>query len=295
MIVGAGLAGLIAAYAFPRREVFEAAPEPTQSHKALLRFRSTAVSDLTGIEFRPVIVRKAIHDGTQEVAPTIEAANLYSLKCLGRVVPDRSVWKLEPVTRFIAPEDLYDQLIEGVGKRAHWNVNIQLAEAARETTVISTIPLDITCKQLGINPGVALERSPITVMRFRVTDCDVFQTIYFPFPNTSMYRASITGDMMIVEFAGQPEGEWMQMLDRAFGPLELNALEEVKQKYGKIAPIDPDLRKALVARITTDHGIFSLGRFATWRNLLLDDVVQDAAVVKKLINASEHDRRLASI
>lgn len=295
MIVGAGLAGLITGYAFPRHEIFEAAPEPKEGHKALLRFRSNAVSDLTGIEFRPVIVRKAIHDGTQEVAPSIEAANLYSLKCLGRVVPDRSIWKLDPVTRYIAPEDFYDQLIEGVGKRAHWNVNVQLAEAARETTVISTVPLDITCKQLGINPGVALERSPITVKRFRVADCDVFQTVYFPFPNTTMYRASITGDLMIVEFAGRPEGLWRGMLDRAFGALELEELGEVEQKYGKIAPINPDTRKALVARITSEFGIFSLGRFATWRNLLLDDVVNDAAIVKRLIKASEHDRRLASI
>jgi hypothetical protein len=64
------------------------------------------------------------------------------------------------------------------------------------------------------------------------------------------------------------------------------------QAYGKFVPIDEKLRKNLVLRLTTERGIYSLGRFATWRNLLLDDVVHDAAVIKALASSSEYDRRI---
>lgn len=292
MIVGAGLAGLIAAHVFPRRRMVEAAAAPRDSHKAVLRFRSDAVSRLTGIDFRAVTVRKAIHDGVTEVAPTIAAANQYSEKCLGRIVPDRSIWNLEPTTRYIAPEDLYDQLVEAVGSRIEWGRAVDFRDLPSGT--ITTAPLDVVCRALSIEPGVTFERAAITVRRFRIDRCDAFQTVYFPCHDTSMYRASITGDLLIVEFVGEPRGEWLPQVGRAFG-LPISAFEplgEARQRYGKIAPVDAAARKALVARLTTDHGLFSLGRFATWRNLLLDDVVDDAAVIKRLLRSQDYDRRI---
>lgn len=290
-IAGAGLAGLITAHVFQRLPIIEAAPQPTESHKALLRFRSTAVADLTGIEFKAVKVRKAIHDGEKEIAPSMAAANAYAAKCTGRII-DRSIWSLEPVTRYVAPETLYEQLIDSVGSRIHWNTSAQFTSGA---PLISTAPLPIVCKALGIDTGEEFERAPITVARFRVPKCDVYQTVYFPFSNTSMYRASITGDLMIVEFVGEPIGDWYPMIARAFGVDDLDPLGEVSQKYGKIAPIDEKIRRALIPKLTTDFNIYSIGRFATWRNILLDDVVRDAAVVKKLLNADEHERRLISL
>ena len=71
MIVGAGLAGLISAHIFPGERIIEASPEPKQSHRALLRFRSPAVGELTGIEFKPVTVRKAIWSNGHFHNPTI--------------------------------------------------------------------------------------------------------------------------------------------------------------------------------------------------------------------------------
>jgi hypothetical protein len=48
-------------------------------------------------------------------------------------------------------------------------------------------------------------------------------------------------------------------------------------------------------RLTHERNIYSLGRFATWRNILLDDVVDDIAAIKKLLKAnSAYDIRRAA-
>lgn len=289
IIAGAGLAGLITAHAFQGIPILESSPQPSESHKALLRFRSTVVSDLTGIDFKAVNVRKAIHDGEHEVMPSIAAANAYALKCIGKVV-DRSIWNLESVVRYVAPENFYERLMDSVGHRVEWNTPVDFI--GLRTTAISTVPLPVVCNALGIDIGEKFELAPITVARFRVPRCDVYQTVYFPFNNTSMYRASITGDLMIVEFIGEPSGEWYPMIARAFGVDDLDPLGNVSQKYGKIAPIDEKIRRALIPKLTTEFNIYSIGRFATWRNILLDDVVRDAAVVKRLIMSDSHERRL---
>ena len=56
-IVGAGLAGLIAGSIFPRAQLFEAGDESQSIHKAVLRFRTSAVGDATGVEFKKVNVK----------------------------------------------------------------------------------------------------------------------------------------------------------------------------------------------------------------------------------------------
>ena len=104
-IVGAGLAGLIAAHAWPQATVLEAAPKPRAGHRALLRFRSEAVGRLTGIEFRRVTVRKGIWADGAYQHPAIRWANLYAQKVVNRLAGDRSIWNLETSERFIAPED----------------------------------------------------------------------------------------------------------------------------------------------------------------------------------------------
>lgn len=294
MIVGAGLAGLIAAHAFPRSAIFEVQPRPNSIHKALLRFRSDAVSQLVGIPFRKVTVRKGIFLGGWWVEPNIAAGNLYSQKVLGKVL-DRSIWSTDPVTRYVAPEDFYEQLLSAAEHRIHWGTAFEF-NRVRPEPVINTAPLPIALKELGMSAAhLTFDRAPIQVMRFRIPNCDVFQTVYYPDPAHSLYRASITGDLLICEFADGAHGDWEREVAHSFGIHEWHPLESTKQAYGKIAPIDDRERKALVARLTTEANIFSLGRFATWRNILLDDVIHDIAVVKQLITASAYERRLAAI
>lgn len=298
-IVGAGLSGLIAAHAWPGAPVYERDNEPTEHHKALLRFRSGSVAALTGIEFQKVTVRKAIYaDGFR--APTISYANAYSAKVIGRVTNDRSIWNLEPVERWIAPDDFYMQLVTNVGARIHWGTAFDIADAVThaENRIISTIPLPATMAALGEEFGGGEFRSaPITVRRYRVRDCDVYQTVYFPEPDLPIYRASITGSTLIAESVGEPlriEAEAAR-LERVFGITGLTTpIESARQRYGKIAPIDAAARRALLYRLTSRYHVYSLGRFATWRNVLLDDLVHDIAVIKKLLIGDNYGTRLVA-
>lgn len=297
LIVGAGLAGLLAAHAWPAATILEASPQPRAGHRALLRFRTDAVARLVGVEFRKVRVHKGIWADGAYHHPAIRWANLYAQKVLGagQMKGDRSIWALEPVERFIAPDNLYDQLVEACADRIHWGCKAEFSN--HSGPVVSTAPMPVTLKALGVQHHVEFHRAAITVWRCRIPGADVFQTVYFPELCLNVYRASITGDLMIIEATNDLDGEDMRAIQRAFG-VELPALSEmecVEQKYGKIAPVDDVVRKQLLFKLTHDHGIFSLGRFATWRNILLDDVVDDIAAIKKLLRAnSAYDVRRAA-
>lgn len=295
IIVGAGLAGLLAAHAWPQLEIVERNPEPTESHKALLRFRNDSVSKLTGVDFRQVLVRKAVWSGGAFVAPTIAHANRYSLKCLGKVLPDRSIWNLDPVTRFVAPDDFYDTLIQAVRSRVRWGCQMDFTIGQ---SCISTAPLPLTLESLGIETELTFDRAPIVVQRATVPMCDAFQTVYYPDPATKLYRASITGDTLIAEFVSEPEDGWIErQIVPAFGVDNFLFKDRRRhhQQFGKIAPVDDAARKALLFELTQRHHIFSLGRFATWRNVLLDDVVEDIAVIKRLMRSQSYERKRASV
>lgn len=296
MIVGAGLAGLIAAHVFPNEPIIDAAKEPNGRHKALLRFRSSVVSDLTGIEFTKVTVRKAISVGGSLVRPDINVANKYSRKVLG-VLADRSIWNLDPVVRYIAPEDFYERLIDAVGHRVQWGVKADFAGARSD--VISTAPMPLALSALGIDSGLEFRHKPVLVRQYRIQfPADVHQTIYFPTFVHHLYRASIVGNLLICEFTAPPVDDgWLTELQHAFAlpPGFGELISETTQDRGKIDAVDEHTRRALVARLTQDHNIYSLGRFATWRNILLDDVVHDAHVIKQLRLASTYDRKLKGI
>ena len=304
-IIGAGLAGLIAACHFQDAEIQEAGPVKA-THKALLRFRDKGVSALTGIPFKEVTVRKAIYgiDGLVSEC-TIPLANQYARKVTG-TLSSRSIWSLESVQRYIAPDDFYDQLVERHAGRIYPNQPVtKISEADKALySTISTAPLPVILAAAGMEaPQLKLDRAAINVARFRVPNCDVYQTVYFPAPHLRVFRASITGDILIVEsvaYENAPpsahmsdEAELSTIL-YAFGigdmRDDLEPLEKVNQKYGKIVPLPSDQRHAILYELTTRFGVYSLGRFATWRNILLDDVAQDIVTVDRLVNASDYGR-----
>lgn len=293
IIIGAGLSGLLAAIAFPRSEVIEAKPRAA-SHRALLRFRSTEVAALTGIEFKRVMVRKGIWFDDAFVEPSILLANLYSRKVIGRL-GERSIWNVAPVERFIAPDDLYDQLVDMIGPRIQFEMPFSFTPIPTKIPVISTAPLYVTLKALGIDtPGLTFQRERIFVYRATLppTEGSVFQTIYFPSADTPIYRASITGKTIIVESMRNVISTDLDKLEYAFGVETRNLQwERGAQEFGKITPIEDESRRALLGKLTSEHNLFSLGRFGTWRNILLDDVVHDIAVIKRLIRSDGYARR----
>lgn len=299
IIIGAGLSGLIAAVLNPQAEVYEASSKENQSHRALLRFRTAAVGDAVGIPFRKIKVHKGIWDGDKFVQPNIQLANFYSKKVANGLY-DRSIWKTESVERYIAPEDFILQLIDQVHDRVYWNASVSKLDNSKQA-IISTIPMN---KMLQLIPFKPLEEEefsfhPITVRRFRVFNSDIFQTVYYPNPETCTYRASITGNLLIVESVNDSDYENFSLRDvlKPFG-LDLDdvgEIDQVKQSYGKIAPIDEDPRRAYVEYLSSQFQIYSLGRFATWRNILLDDVLQDLNVIKRLIVSDSYTRKLEKL
>lgn len=294
-IVGAGLAGLIAGNLFPTAKIFEQGEEKQLSHKAVLRFRSPAVGEATGIDFRRVQVHKGIWMDGEFVAPTIQLANLYSTKVIRRLF-DRSVWKTETVERFIAPENLVEQLAERCKGRIEWECVVSSIPVLAESgPTISTAPMSVLAAQaMPSAPSVPVFNfAPIVVKRWRIPEADVFQTIYFPSPVTKLYRASITGSLLIAEYV---DAEDFYDFFPAFGLSKRDVLpiDSAKQRFGKIAPIDDRWRKKFIFDMSQQLNIFSLGRFATWRNILLDDVLKDCYVIKRLLQVSSYEAHLHS-
>lgn len=297
VIVGAGLAGLLAAHAWPSCPIVESSAEPRAEHKALLRFRSDAVSRLTGIEFKPVTVRKGIWSRSEFRPPSIALANSYSAKVTGRLLGDRSIWNIEPVTRYIAPESFYDELVENVMGRINWGTRADF-NVSKRVPILSTAPMPVHISELFL-PVIKFERAPINVYRYRVPGADLYQTIYFPDEDNVFYRASMTGDLLIVEGMARAAGpnnpavkiaDSLSEIEEAFGETiihEGSQLDVTRQEYGKIVDLDPTVRKSILFKLTHDFGIYSLGRFATWRNILLDDVVDDIAVIKRLLRTGD--------
>lgn len=308
-IIGAGLAGLIAACHFKDTLIFEAGKRVEQ-HKALLRFRDKSVSELTGIPFKEVPVHKEIRYLGQAVdRPRIELANMYSRKVAG-LIAGRSIWNLDTVKRYIAPPDFYDQLVDRHGERIEFDCPLEdIGGNAHLVQQISTIPLPNMMRVCGMDPfKFEFSKASIKVDRYRISSgADVYQTIYFPEPAMRVFRASITGDVLIIEsMAGQPMDhfEWNEPpfdefleVCHAFGiPSEdLYFIDTVDQKYGKIVEIPREQREAILYELTYKFNVFSVGRFATWRNILLDDVVKDLRQIEKLMAASSYGRGLALV
>ena len=297
MILGAGLSGLLAAHAFPTAEVFEAAGEDKLPHRALLRFRTAAVGEAVGIEFRAVQVHKGIWMDGAFVPPDIRTANLYATKVTGRVL-DRSIWNVEAVQRFIAPDDFIGQLTHNVHTRIHWHTPITCL-AAGSAPCISTIPMPALAQVLRTEHSIRQEvfkHSEIYVSRYHIPDADVYQTVYFPSPDTPVYRASITGSTLIIESTDASDD--LDRVCQAFGLANrhahaitvIDALHE--QRYGKIAPINEGPRRSFIEFASSHHNVYALGRYAIWKNVLMDDVLHDLHVIKRLLRTDKYGQNL---
>lgn len=299
IIVGAGLSGLLAGALDRHATILERQAELPNNHHAVLRFRDDKISRALDIPFRKVRVHKAIADGNYEIHSVAlpHHINGYSKKTLG-MYSTRSIMNLEPADRFIAPHNLVEQLAEMNAGRIHFGHDVDSHLFGQEP-VLSTIPLPALMKLLG-EPVPEFHSAPIRVMKFEIPDADIFQTIYFPSSNTPLYRATITKNELILEMA-EGKGDLTEaqleatMLTFGMDYRELKPKALVRQGFGKIAPINEALRKSLLYRLTKEHRVYSLGRFACWRNILLDDVFDDYWKIKKMIGLQEYDLTKAAI
>lgn len=315
IILGAGMAGCLAGIANPSATILEANPEPPINHKAVLRFRNESVSKATGIPFKEVKVQKAIWFDGKFVSPSPKMSNYYSQKVLG-IIASRSIDDISTKCRYVAPSDFQERLIAICGKRIKYGMrvtDITKSEIGIDgdfpiwrdgSPIVSTMPLPILAKVIGKPvPASKLHSDfnfrPIYTTRFVVKDCDVYQTIYFPEPDMDfpVYRATLTGNNLIVESVGKVTTDFIyEYILQAFGifigqvdgPVE----ENYNQKYGKIQEINEFIRRTFIHNATMEFNIYSLGRFATWRNILLDDVIEDINVIRRLETADIYSHLL---
>jgi len=304
VIIGAGLSGLLAGLYWRDALILERSQEPTINQKALLRFRSPAIGDFTNIPFKAVQVRKAIYsDDLLHTAATIRTANLYTQKVLGFLSgEERSIWNLDPCVRYIAPDDFPLMLAERLKDRITYGCNVTHRP---NDVVVSTAPMPRNLELVSIAGKMGIDRfafADIRVVRFRLQKGEAYQTIYFPDPSTPVYRASITGNTLIVEMTTRINQDVdlnpsdMADISEAFGlRCELDLIEAKTQRYGKIAPIEERARREAIYTMSKEHRLYSLGRYAVWRNILLDDVLNDIRVINSLREGDQYTTRMKSI
>ena len=298
-IIGAGLSGLLAGALYPTATIVERTErEGYQTHDALLRFRTDNVGKAVGIPFKKVRVYKALWSGMCFNSPTPLLANAYSQKVTGSILP-RSIWDLAAVDRYIAPPDFQQRLLDICASRIEWGVDF--VPDPSEVT-LSTIPLPKMLDKVEW-PGGSAGRWPafrykgLTSAQFAIPECDAYQTIYYPDPDTSVYRASLTGNVLIVEAMGEGNALPDSELDEVFVSFGIDRrtpqlLSSTSRAFGKIAPVPDEARKHLIHYLTRQHNIYSAGRYAVWKNLLMDDLLEDLGVIRQLIAAGDYGRTI---
>jgi hypothetical protein len=317
IIYGAGLAGLLAGNML--RGLIPVVKEGQSSlpnnHSALLRFRTDKVGTACAIKFKKVKVNKAIKYNNQIFTePNLFLSNLYSQKVTGSILT-RSINNLEPVNRYIAPTRLISMMAENCDVEYNQYLTME-AITARERAkskwidrhthsppIISTIPMPTLMKIVGWDEVPDFPKQKIWTERAIIEHphCDVYQTIYYPDELSPYYRISVIGNVIISEAIRKPDSyagaHIMGALRDDFGikTTMLTDIETSEQEYGKIMPIDEKLRKEFIYQMTTKYNIYSVGRFATWRQLLLDDVVEDIQHIEHFIrNDTDYSRWIHS-
>jgi len=292
IIYGSGMAGMLTAHMLRRHKpiIKESQNALPNNHDALLRFRSDKVSIATGIPFKRVKVRKAIkYDSEIITEPNIFLSNMYSKKVTGAYY-DRSINNLDPAIRYIAPFNFIELMSNGLDIKYGETLDPYKLPSVGEDPIISTIPMPVMMNIVNWKQKPDFKFKKIWSKRGVISDptMDIYQTIYYPDKLSKCYRVSITGNIIIAEYIEEPDkkaSELFSFLMEDFGiqPKTLNNLSLSEMKYGKLLPIDDTIRKEFILHMTQKYNIFSVGRFATWRQLLLDDVVDDINVVDNLI------------
>ena len=292
IILGAGMAGCLAGVLNKDSIIYEAGLN-VESHKSLLRFRTNEIAKAIGIEFRKVKVYKGIWHNDKIVQLSPRYINLYSRK-VSDTVSLRSICNLDTVERYIAPINFLDILKDMLGDSIHYEYNLSDALQDDSSPVISTIPIFTLAELLGHKIDIPnRNHPPIVVNKYEIEDTDVHMTYYFTDPTTPVYRASITGSTLIIESIMNVTSTDFNMVIRAFGltgMLSKQTVQNYLQKNGKLVTIDDDMRKEFIVKFTMGYNIYSLGRLATWLNILLDDVYKDINIIKGLTNKTIYDR-----
>jgi hypothetical protein len=308
-ILGAGMTGCLAGIMNGGATILEAAPSLPNNHHGVLRFRTENISKITGIPFKKVRVYKSIWMDGQEQSLSPRLANLYSRKVTGKVL-ERSILNLETAERWIAPEDFHQQLGGMLKDRIDFSCKVAEIDASGirlergmhtydriGQPVISTLPMTVMARCTAIpfpSPTIVFDPAPIYVANAKVPGARVHQTIYYPGQETDIYRASMVGDILIIEsMGGDLDDEDIEMVAMSFGIFQhpdVQFIHGLKKEAGKFAPIEDPARKSFMLKLSTELNIWSLGRYACWRpSVLMDDVYNDILRIRAMVGYHSYD------
>jgi len=284
IVLGSGLSGCLASLMIPGSVIKEPLRE-TKHHNALLRFRSPQIGEYLGIPFKKVVVHKSIYHNGKHVNLSTKHIIRYSRK-VSNQINARSICNIAPVERWIAPIDFHEQML----KMCDIEYNVPICQKYEKPT-ISTLPIFLFVKDLNIDNNI----SKIYVSKFNIENCDIHLTNYITDTKTAVYRASISGNELIMESTFKITREDVEYIKQSFGldGIKLKIIvENFEQSNGKIAPLDEIARQYYVYELTKNRNIYSLGRFATWRNIVLDDVFYDIKKIKGWINQTDYEKMI---
>jgi hypothetical protein len=300
IIIGSGIAGKMAAGYFKnfRPQIYEARREDEGSgHKAIMRFRDDRIGLLLGASLEKINVSKAIYYNGKFIEQNPMLINLYSRK-VAKGIYSRSIHLMDSVDRYIAtgsfsaPLTNYGYELDKVEPNKCFFSN---GEVVDYDVCISTIPLPVICKAAGFDTfDVDMISYPIYVTRAKINiPSNVYQTIYFPDPKLSVYRASLECQNFIIESDSEYIEQEIPEICLAFG-LHQDYLED-KESYvqdnGKIIDMDDSIRKHLILELTEKFSIYSIGRYATWRNITSDVLLDDLPKIENLMKLSNSARK----
>jgi len=308
IIVGAGMAGLLAGALLRSRcdAIYEVQSSLPNNHSALLRFRVPLIGDLLNIPFKKVQVLKAVEPWKNPVADALS----YSRKTNGDLLL-RSITNVGSAmeTRYIAPPHLIDLMYSEVTAPTYFGVKSIFDNDM--SPVISTIPMPQLMQILQWPDIPEFKYREGYNISFRIPGLDAYASLYIPTPAYLESRISITGDLVTIETTDKGSNKTIDeaiddwsipyaLRDRVNHACRLLGLHDSiidfdsviikKQSYAKIVPIDERLRKRFIFWASQNHGIYSFGRFATWRpGLLMDDLPQDLRVIQNIIAHGQYD------
>jgi hypothetical protein len=165
------------------------------------------------------------------------------------------------------------------------------------------MPMPVLMKGLGWKDIPKFEFKPIWTITVDLPGVNINQTIYFPEMDVPYYRASFVGSRFIIELVRDPGDEteniFQEVIDY-FGIsnkmfVHAGSVKSKHQPLGKMLPIDNQLRKEFMHHATSNYNIYSLGRFATWRPILLDDVVDDLSAIERMMSSNYEALRVNSL
>jgi hypothetical protein len=313
-IIGAGMAGLLAGGMIRDQPVtiHESASTLPNNHSAVLRFRTSIVGDALDIPFKKVRMMKTSHPWRNPVADALA----YSMKTNGTATL-RSVTtaKGDISERYIAPENLIMELSNRLNGPVFFDSKITSDDLlGMPRPIISTIPMPVLMKLLHYHDIPKFNYVNGFNINCTLYGADAYVSVYVPDPEDSFNRVSLTGDKLTIEFSSphatseemkelaadlQSSGGFANSsIGKALWYLGISKCKWHNQKisaqpYSKILPIDEGERRRFIVWATDHHGIYSLGRFATWRpGLLMDDVVNDVRVIRKIIKNGSYEHRM---